>query len=124
ELYEGGFAAILLFEQVTEPPLPDRPDADGPILFRGMPAISASDDHGNRYEGRMRAGYGGGGQTVSQMHEVCNFAPALNPDARTLTLDVSFVTRLGWNQAGKPQWTSDDVLAGPWSATFSLPEGK
>jgi hypothetical protein len=122
ELYEAGFAAILLFEQMTEPPFPDRPDADGPILFRGMPALSTHDDLGARYEGRPRAGYGGGGQTVSQMHQVYNFAPALNPAARTLTLDISFVTRLGWNQAGEPQWTADDVLAGPWSASITLPE--
>ena len=123
ELYEAGFAAILLFEHEAEPPFSARPDADGPILFRGMPAISAHDNLGARYEGRPRAGYGGGGQKVSHMNQVYNFAPALNPDARTVTLDVRFVTRLGWNQSGEPQWTADDVLAGPWSATFTLPEG-
>lgn len=122
ELYQAGFAAILLFEQVTEPPFPGRPDPEGPLLFRGMPAINARDDRGTHYQGRPRAGYGGGSTTVSQMHEVYNFAPALNRDVRTLTLDVSFVTRLGWNLDGEPQWTADDIIAGPWQADFNLPD--
>jgi len=122
ELYAAGFAANLLFEQVTEPPFPERPDPEGPLLFRGMPAITARDDRGIRYEGRPRSGYGGGGTTRSEMREVCNFAPALNPDARALTLDITFVTRLGWNLAGEPQWTTDDIIAGPFQAEFTLPE--
>ena len=122
ELYEAGFAANLLFEQETEPPFPGRPDPDGPLLFRGMPAISARDDRGTRYEGRLRAGYGGGGTTKSDMREVYNFAPALDPAARTLTLDITFVTRLGWNLAGEPQWTAEDIVAGPFQAEFNLPE--
>lgn len=121
ELYEAGFAANLLFEQEAEPPYPERPDPNGPLLFRGMPAITAHDDRGTRYEGRPRSGYGGG-TTKSSLREVYNFAPTLNPDARSLTLDILFVTRLGWNSAGEPQWNEDDVIAGPFQATFNLPE--
>ncbi len=122
EVYKAGFAANLLFEQETEPPYPQRPDPNGPLLFRGMPAITAHDDLGTHYEGRPRSGYGGGGTTVSQIREVYNFAPTLDPNATTLTLDITFVTRLGWNLAGEPQWTPDDIIAGPWQTEFSLPE--
>lgn len=122
ELYEAGFAANLLFEQATEPTPPARHGLDAPQVFRGMPAITAHDDRGNCYDGRLRAGYGGGGPTVSRMRDVYNFAPALDRDARTLTLDITFVTRLGWNLAGQPRWGADDIIAGPWQADFNLPE--
>jgi hypothetical protein len=47
ELFEAGFAANLFVEQETEPPFAGRPNPEGPLIFRGTPAISARDDRGS-----------------------------------------------------------------------------
>jgi hypothetical protein len=116
EQYEAGFAANLLFEEIHDA-------ASGPsVPFHAMPAITARDERGNEYQGRLRAGFGGGGRGRSEMREVYNFAPALPDDVRTLMLEVSFVTQLAWDVHGTPQWTDADIVAGPFTATFTLPE--
>ncbi len=122
ECYEAGFAANLLLEQPAHPQRYEQPQPDPPLLFHALPAISARDDRGVHYAGRLRSGHGGGGLITDQERQVHNFAPALDPHAQTLTLEMLFVTRLGWDTAGEPAWTSDDIIAGPLTATFTLPE--
>lgn len=126
ECYEAGFAANLLFEQPSsrpsQPEPPPKMAPEPPLILSAMPAITTRDDRGTHYAGRLRAGHGGGGPSVDQLRDVYNFAPALDPAAASLTLQVLFVTRLGWNQAGEPQWTNDDIVTGPWDATFTLLE--
>jgi hypothetical protein len=124
ECYEAGFVATTLIEQdwrAPDPP-PASDDQKLPQMLRGLQLVSdVVDNLGNRYFGHIRAGSGGGGADGPlRNHMVYCFAPALHPAARTLTLTLTQVERPRYDPDGLPTWRDDQVIAGPWTLSFSL----
>jgi hypothetical protein len=78
----------------------------------GMPRLNfeAADDQGGIYLGMQ----GGGGGSDTEWKFEIDFTPALNPDARTLTLTV---TEVHWFAFGPGQ--NSRVEPGPWR--FEIP---
>ncbi len=87
----------------------------------GLRAITASDDSGQRYSGRMLAGHGSGGeQTGWHNRVVYSFTPALHLDAQRLNLEVTSVRKMGFKPERGIVIDPADVLGGPWEFSFDL----
>ena len=73
--------------------------------------FTAEDDRGNPYRSLMLGGSGGGSAERADWRFAYRFAPALDPAARSLTLDFS------------PHTGSEtaDIVAGPWRFTLTIP---
>ena len=91
ELYEAGFAAVLLVEQTAEQLVASRGDDIGAPML----TLTVTDDRGQRYLARPRAGSSGGAAGDGyQMRDVYYCEPALDPAAIALTLVVDAVDGL------------------------------
>jgi hypothetical protein len=107
ERYEHGFVLVMWVE-ATEGPL---------HLF----AISAADDVGNRYMGRMVAGYGGGSPEARWVNRVVySFTPPLEPTTRSLKLSVTHARRIRFDRSSAAGTQPEEILGGPWAFSFDL----
>ena len=120
ECYQTGFVLTALTEQTYV--LPNLDTRETPLALRGFLMITdATDDHGTRYVSRLRSGSGGGrpnGHIATRI--VYGLAPALNQAARTLILELAQIENVHYTPEGHPAWSPDDVIAGPWTTTFSI----
>ncbi len=124
ECYAKGFVAVMLIESPWQRPdsTVSRTNWEPPPLLRGGLTIGVLvDDRGNRYSGRQRAGSGGGqGDGAIALRNVYCFAPALAPDARSLTFTFALLNDVAYDRQGAPVWNSEQVLGGPSTAQYSL----
>jgi hypothetical protein len=106
ERYEHGFVLVLWAEAAV-----------GPLyLF----AISATDDVGSAYPGLMVSGYGGGGQDGWHNRIVYAFMPALDPEARSLMLNVTHARRIRHERMRDLGMLPEGEIGGPWLFSFDL----
>ncbi len=107
ERYRHGFVLVLWLQSTAE-----RMD---------LLAISAQDDRGNTYAGRMEAGHGGGGEQSGWTNRVVySFTPALDPSATRLDLDVTPVRTLRYSAPRQVKLDPADILSGPYQLSLSL----
>jgi hypothetical protein len=113
ELYREGFVAVLALELA-----PGAGDA-----MAGIPVIIATDDRGKRYSSWPLSGHGGGSpHGVHFWRSACVFTPALNSATTALSLNIALVTSLRQDRDGTALFEPRDVMAGPWTLAFDLPE--
>lgn len=123
ECYTAGFVTTFLIEHDWQ--LPDSPPDDDPDLPSSLTGLliitEAVDDRGNHYVGHIRGASGGGGPDgLLRDHAVYCFAPALDPNAPSLTLAMLQVEQPRYDSSGRPKWMDHEVVAGPWTITVSL----
>ncbi len=106
ERYTHGFVLVLWSEQTRHDPQ--------------LLSITATDDQGGRYSGMMLAGAGGGGDSSFTERIVYSFTPALNPAARSITLDITAVPTLRIDAISGSRVEQAGVFEGPWKCQFDL----
>ena len=110
ELYREAWIAILWIEF----------DAFGDDFPHWV--FNVTDDLGNNYIGRNRAGIGGGLPGGRSQHRaVVMFMPGLDPAAQTLTFELRAVQgTIGFTEGVGHFYTVKNVVGGPWTVDIPL----
>lgn len=109
ELYHKGFIAVLWIEHDSYGDFPHW-------------AINATDNLGNRYLSKSRAGSGGGlSNGRSQTRAVNMFTPGLDPAARMLTLELCAVSgTISYTEGVGHAYPAENIVGGPWHVEVPL----